>query len=179
MGVQRVESDRFRPITLTGHEIGAFFAWKRPSGRLGMEATHEMDVRGGESDATKERLRSLAGTPALLMDELVRIDRRQEDDPAVDVNLLDTSGGNASMIRLRAIILAVLASAILAVAAPESRAGSPLPTDLSTRPIDVSVRRTAAPQVKPDPVPEPASLGLFGIGISSLITFRRFRKLFY
>ena len=38
---------------------------------------------------------------------------------------------------------------------------------------------SAAEQGDPDPVPEPTSMGLLGIGISGLITFRRFRKLFH
>jgi hypothetical protein len=112
------------------------------------------------------------------MDERVRIDRRQEDVPPVDVCLLDT-GGNASMKRPRAIVLAVSAWAVMAFAAVESRADSPPPTDLSPPRVDVSVQRADVVPGDPDPVPEPASMGLLGIGISSLITFRRFRKLFF
>jgi hypothetical protein len=113
------------------------------------------------------------------MDELVRIDQRQEDVSPVDASLLDTSGGIASMKRPRAITLAALSSAVLAFAAPEGRADSPRATDFNAPRIDASVEPTAAEQGDPDPVPEPTSMGLLGIGISGLITFRRFRKLFH
>ncbi|APW59200.1 PEP-CTERM sorting domain-containing protein [Paludisphaera borealis] len=84
------------------------------------------------------------------------------------------------MKRSRAKLLAVSASTILAIAAATSQAGSPLPSDLASSQIVIGADQPAAVvQDDPTPVPEPTSLALFGIGISSFITLRRFRKLFY
>lgn len=84
------------------------------------------------------------------------------------------------MKRSRAYLTAALASIILAGAAATSEAGSPPPSDIASKPIFIGADLPAADaQDDPTPVPEPTSLALFGIGISSFITLRRFRKLFY
>lgn len=81
------------------------------------------------------------------------------------------------MKRFRAMKKAVPVAVGLSLAAATSLADSP-----SAAPFDPAriIRKVAPPTARSqdDPSPEPASLTLFGIGISGLITLRRFRKLF-
>jgi len=83
------------------------------------------------------------------------------------------------MNRPRAVLTAVAATAALAFAATAAQAGSPLSSHLASLPtIAETFPPTVFAQEEKTPVPEPVSMALLGIGISTLITFRRFRKLF-
>ncbi len=79
------------------------------------------------------------------------------------------------MNRSRAVLTAAAATMALTFAGTAATAGS----SLSAGPASVaSVPPTVFPPGDPRPVPEPVSPAFLGIGITSLITFRRFRKMF-
>jgi hypothetical protein len=84
------------------------------------------------------------------------------------------------MTRFRVTLTAVLLAIGLSFTPTTSQADSPPTIDPHGRAI---VAETSQPtdgvQDEPTPVPEPASMALFGIAISSYLTLRRFRKLFY
>lgn len=82
------------------------------------------------------------------------------------------------MKRSRAVLTAVAATAALTFAATAAQAGSPLSSHLASPTTAEAVPPTVSAQEEKAPVPEPVSMALLGIGISSLITFRRFCKLF-
>jgi hypothetical protein len=84
------------------------------------------------------------------------------------------------MTLLRAMLTAFLLSIGLLFTTTTIQAGSPPSTDPCPIPIVAeAVRPTADAQDDPTPVPEPASMALFGIGVSSYLILRRFRKLFH
>ena len=84
------------------------------------------------------------------------------------------------MNHFRAVFAAVAATAALTFAATAAQACSPLSSSLAFPPTTAeAVPPTVSVQEEEKTtVPEPVSMALLGIGISSLITFRRFRKLF-
>ena len=83
------------------------------------------------------------------------------------------------MERLRAVLTAVAATAALTCAPITAHAGSPLSSNfVSSLAAAEAVPATISVRAEEAPVSEPVSTAFLGIGISSLITFRRFRKLF-
>lgn len=82
------------------------------------------------------------------------------------------------MKRFRAVLTAVAAIAALTLAATAAHASPPLTTNLDHGSTTAEAASTTLPSQSNEPPAPGPSMALLGIGISSLITFRRFRKLF-